>query len=105
MGSAPVDGVSAGDDDARFIGLVVAAPQQLLHHVGRHGFWDAHDVQRQLRLTAHGVYVADGVGRGDLAVQEWIVHDRRKEVGGLYQRRILVQIVHAGVVRLVKAHQ
>ena len=100
-----VNGVAAGDDDASLIGLVIAAPQQLLHHIGGHGLGDAHDVQRQLRLAAHGVYVADGIGRGDLPIQEGIVHDRREEIRGLHQRRILVQIVHAGVVGFVKAHQ
>ena len=49
-GLRSVDGVSSGDDNTRLIGLVVPAPQQLLHRVGGHGLGDAHDVQRQLRL-------------------------------------------------------
>ena len=100
-----VDGVAAGDDGAGLIGLVVAAPQQLLHHVLGHGLRQAQDVQRQLRLTAHGVDIADGIGRGDLPVQEGVVHDGREEVGGLHQRRVLIQIIDTGVVGAVVAHQ
>ena len=104
-GLRAVDGVAAGDDGAGLVGLVVAAPQQLLHHLSGHGLRQAQDVQRQPGLAAHGVHVADGVGRGDLPVQERIVYDRREEVGGLHQRRILVQIVDAGVVGPVIAYQ
>ena len=104
-GLRPVDGVAAGDDGLGLIGLVIPAPQQLLHHVLGHGLRQAQDIQRQLGLPAHGVHIADGVGRGDLSIQERIVHNRREKVRGLHQGSVLVQIIHAGVVGLVIPHQ
>ena len=100
-----VDGVASGDDGTGLVGFVVAAAQQLLHHVLGHGLRQAQNVQRQLRLAAHGVDVADGVGRSDLSVEERIIHDGREEIGGLHQRRVFVQIVDAGVIGAVVAHQ
>ena len=38
-----LDGVAAGDDGPGLVGLVVAAPQQLLHRVLRHGLRQAQD--------------------------------------------------------------
>ena len=104
-GLRPVDGVAAGDDGPGLIGLVIPAPQQLLHHVLGHGLRQAQDVQGQLGLPAHGVHIADGVGRGDLSIQEGIVHNRREKVRGLHQGRVLVQVIHAGVVGFVVPHQ
>ena len=97
------DTVAARDDDARLIGLVVAAAQQLVHGFLRHGFRDAQQVQRQLRLAAHGVDVRKCVRRGDLPEEIRVVRDRREEVHGLHERQPVRDLIDGGVVALVKA--
>ena len=73
----------------------------LLRHILRHG----HDVQTQLRLAAHGIHVAEGVGGGDLAEQVGVVGDGGEEVHRLYQGQLVANLIHGGVVALVEAHQ
>ena len=55
-------------------------------------------VERQQRPPAHGVHVAQGVGRGYLAVRVGVVNYWRKEVERLDDRRVVVELVHGGVV-------
>ena len=51
-----------------------------------------------------GVEVAIVVGGGNLTEQIRVVHDGRKEVHRLDQRRVVIDHIHAGVVGLVEAH-
>ena len=100
-----VNGMSAGDDGAGLIGLVVAAPQNFLDGLLLHAVGNAHDVEAELRLAAHGINIAEGIGRRDLPVKEGIVHNRRKKVRGLDQCPFLVQKINAGVITFVIAYQ
>ena len=59
--------MAACNKDARFIGLVIAALQDSPDGLFAHLRIDAHDVHGQLRIAAHGVYVAQGVGRRNLS--------------------------------------
>ena len=52
-----VDRVAAGDDRAGLIGLVVAAAEDFLDRFLIHLVRDAHDVERELRRSAHRVDV------------------------------------------------
>ena len=98
-----LDGMTARDDRAGLIGLVVAAAQNILHGLLRHAGRETHDIERELRLAAHGVYVAQRVRRRDLAEQERIVHDGREKIGRLYERGIFVEHINARIVALVVA--
>ena len=98
-----VDGVPAGDDCACFIRLVVAAAQNLAHSFIVHRVRQAHDVERQLRRAAHGVDVAERVRRGNLPVQERVVHNRREKVRRLDDCRVVTDDIDACVVALVVA--
>ena len=57
------------------------------------------DRERGQRTAAHRIDVADGVGRGDLAVDVRVVDDRREEIDGLHQRRPALPPVHTRIVR------
>ena len=103
-GLGPVDGMPAGDDRPRLVGLGVAAPQDLVYRVLVHGFGQAHDVQRGAGLAAHGVHVAQGIGRRDLAEEIWVIHDGREKVRGLHQGHLVGDYIDAGIVAFVVAH-
>ena len=98
-----LNGVAARDDRAGLIGLVVAAAQNILHGLLRHAGRETHDIERELRLAAHGVYVAQRVRRRDLAEKERIVHNGREKVGRLHERGIFVEYINARIVALVVA--
>ena len=97
--------MTARNECACFIHLIVAAAQHivdgLLRHIGR----DSHNVQCQLRLTAHGVHIGEGVGGGNGAESVGIVGDRGEEVHRLHQCQIVADAVHAGIIALIKTHQ
>ena len=99
------DTVTARNECACFIDLVVAAAQHivdgLLRHIGR----NSHNVQRQFRLAAHGVHIGEGVGGGNGAKSVGIVGDRGEEVHRLHQCQIVADAIDAGIVALIKAHQ
>ena len=67
-GPSAMNGMSAGNDGACLINLVVAAPQQLPDRVGAHRFGQAEDIERQLGFTAHGIDAAQSLGRGNLPI-------------------------------------
>jgi hypothetical protein len=97
--------VAAGNQAARLVDLVIAAPQHLVDRLRGHFLGDAHQVQRQLRLPAHGVDVAEGVGGGNLAEEVGVVGDRREKVYRLHQGQLVGDLVDRRVVALVKPHQ
>ena len=55
------------------------------------------------RTSAHGVDIAESIGGGDLAEGVRIVDDRGKEVDRLDERRLGRELIHAGVVGVIKA--
>lgn len=81
--------VPAGDERTGLVHLVVPAPQQLMHCLPGHGFRYGHDIQAQLRLAAHGIYIAEGIGGRDLAEKIGVVGNGRKKIHGLHQGQIL----------------
>ena len=99
-----MNGVATGDNGTSLVGLGVAASQDFLNRVLVHFFGDAHNVQCQLGLTAHGVHIAEGVGGGDLPVHEGIIHNGRKKVGGLHNGQLFADSIDAGIIAFVVAH-
>ena len=95
--------MSARNDHAGLIGLVVSAAQDLPDPFLFHGFRHAQDIQGQPRFSAHGVDIRNRIGRGNLTEQVRIVHDRRKEIHRLDQRRFIIDDIDAGVVALVES--
>ena len=99
------DAVAAGDDGPGLVDLVVAAAEQGVDGLTRHLLRHAHEVERQLGLAAHGIDVRERVRCGDLAEGVGVVRDRREEVDGLHQRKLVRDLVHRGVVALVEADE
>ena len=95
--------MSSCNEDARFIGLIIAALQDGPDSLFSHMRIDAHDVHGKLRLAAHGVHVAQGIGRRNLSKQKGIIDDRRKEIDCLYQSQILTDDVDRCIVTLIVA--
>ena len=94
-----LDGVAAEQDRARLGKLLAAAAQDgagllEIEVLGR----DGQEVERRARPRAHGVQIAQRVGRRDLAELPGIVHDRRQHVHRLHQRQVVRQPVHTAVV-------
>ena len=68
-------------------------------------FGKAGDGQRGDRRPAHGPHVIDRIERGDAAVIERVVDNRREKIERLHQREIVAQSIHSGVVRFVETDQ
>ena len=96
--------MAAGDNRACFIGLGIATAQNLLHRCLVHLLGDAHDVQRQLRLTAHSVNIAQSVRRRNLAVHKRIIDNRREEIRCLHNRQLVTHLINAGIVAFIVAN-
>ena len=73
----------------------------LLRHFFRHG----HNIQRQLRLAAHGVDIRKRIGRGNGPEGIRVIRDRREEIHRLHQGQIVGDLVDRGVIALIEAHQ
>ena len=97
--------MAAGDNRACLIGLGIAAAQNLLHRSLIHLLGNAHDVQRQTRLTAHRIHIAQGIRRCNLAIHKRVIHNRRKKIRRLHNRQLLTHLINAGIVALVIADQ
>ena len=89
----------------RLVHLVVAAPQQVVDGLLRHGFGDAEKIQRQFRFAPHGVDITEGVGGGDLAEEVGVVGDGREKVHRLHQGQLVGYFIYRGVVGGIEPHQ
>ncbi len=59
---------------------------------------NSHDVQGSDRTTAHRKDIGERVGRGDLPVGEWIVHDRSEEIGRLDEGAVAIETENARII-------
>ena len=66
-------------------------------------FRKTHQSQRGERLSSHRVNIAQRIGRGDLAEDIRIVNHRREKIYRLHQRLVGRDLIHSGVVGVVKA--
>ena len=73
----------------------------ILGHIRR----DGHDIQAQLRLTTHGIHVAQGIGSCDLAKQIGVIRNGRKKIHRLHQCQLIRDFIDRCVIALIKAHQ
>ncbi len=91
--------MAAGDGNAGRGANAFAAFEDLADHFQRQ-LVDRHADQGQGhdRRAAHGVHVADGVGRRDAAEVVGIVDDGHEKVRRGDQRLLVVEAVHGGVV-------
>jgi len=61
-----------------------------------HGrFWD----------PAHGIDIAQGVGRGDLPEPVGVIHDGREEIDCLYKSNVIGNLIHPRVVGFIQPDQ
>tara|TARA_B100000378_G_scaffold127684_1_gene103075 strand:- start:362 stop:1381 length:1020 start_codon:yes stop_codon:yes gene_type:complete len=101
-----INAVAAADGNARIAAGHRAAFEDAGDGFGRQPV-DRHSHQRQGhdRGGAHGIDIADRVGRGDAAEIQWIVHDRHEEIGRGHQCLLIVQPIDRGIVGCLDAHQ
>ena len=97
--------MAAGDYRPSLLYLAVAALKDLLHDLEIEAGGEADKIHGDSRYAAHGIYIAEGVGRGYLAEGIWIIDDRRKEVDGLYHGEFVVYLINGGVVARVEPDQ
>ena len=100
-----LNGVSAGDDAAGLHRLVVAALENFPDGLQGKAVGYTQKIHGQPGHAAHGVYVAEGVCRSDLAEQIGVVHDGGEKVHRLDDGGIAGDAVDAGIVAAVIAHQ
>ena len=92
--------MAAEEHDTRLAQFVESAKEDRANRVAVEPvFRKACDGQRGQRASAHRVDVADGIGRGNLAVHVRIVHDRREEIDRLHDRGSALPPVHTRIVR------
>ena len=101
-----VDGVAPGNGNARGLAHGSSAFEDAADGLDRqHVDGHTHNGQRQDGRAAHGVHIRDGVGGGDAAKVERVVHNGHEKVGGGDQRLLIVQAVHGRVVSGLNTHQ
>ena len=93
------DAVAADDHRPCLSHLLRPAFQNFAQDLNVHlAFREADDVERGLRLRAHGVDVAHGIGCRDLPEGVGVVHDRREKVHGVNHGQIWTQAKYSGIV-------
>ena len=70
---------------------------QYIHRPAKNG--DGHQ-----RRTAHGVDIADGVGRGDTSEVIGIVDNRHEEIGGADDTAFVIETEYRSIVTAAVAH-
>ena len=96
---AVADAVAADDDAAGRAAGVGTATQDLDQQVHRELLiGEADEVQRGERLGAHGVDVAERVGGGDATEGERVIDQRREEIRGLHERKLVRKPEHTRIV-------
>ncbi len=97
--------MAADNAAACLVHLRETAAENLFENCGIALFRKAYDGKRRDWPAAHGIYVAERVGRGYLTEQKGIVHDRGEKIDGLHERYVFGNSVNSGVVIGVEANQ
>ncbi len=101
-----VNGVAPGQRNPRLLAGKASALDHLPGDLWRQrGDRPAEDRNRHDRLAAHGKDIANGVGGGDAAKVEGIIHDRHKEIGRADDAGPVAEIVHRRVIPRLIAYQ
>ena len=85
--------------------LFGTAAQDLPQHVQIHALGEADKIQCRFDLTAHGVDIAQGIGRGNLPKGIGVINHRREEIHRLHQGNVLGNAVDGSIVPAVVANQ
>ena len=105
FGLRVVHRMPAHNEALRFGGLGVPAlqdaPQNALVQAGG----KAHHIQRPQRPPAHCVHIRQRIGGRNGPEFVRIVGDRRKEIHRGDQRRVLIDLIHGGVIPRLGPHQ
>ena len=105
LGFVILNGMSPGNETAGFHGFVVAPLQNLAYRCERKAAGHTQQVHGQSGPAAHGIYVAERVGCGDLAEGIGIIHDRSEKVDRLNKGGIFIDFVYTGVIAAFIANQ
>ena len=103
--AAVCDGVPARQNTAGFRYFFGTAAQDLAQDVQIHAFRETNEIQSCFHLAAHGVDIAQRVGRRDLPEGIGVIHHRRKKVHGLHERHVFRDAVDGCIIPAVIPHQ
>ena len=98
LGLVILHGMTAHQDCSRLLHLVRTARQDISQNGRVKAVGESHDIQRHLRHTAHGVDIAQRVGRRDLSEHIGVIYNRGKEIHGLNHRHLIVYAVHRRII-------
>src|SRR4051812_22096848 len=84
-----VNGVAAQNDDILGIHRHLTAGEDLAKNLPVTLLRITDDRQRGYRCAAHGIDIVQGVYRGDMAINAWIIGYRCKEINSLHQRELV----------------
>ena len=91
--------VAADDHRAAFFDFIGAAFEDLTQDLDIHfALGEADDVHAGLGLAAHGVNIAQRVGRRDLPEDIGVIDDRREKIDRVDDRKVGAQSIHPRVV-------
>src|SRR4029453_13242599 len=65
---------------------------------------ETNNVEPGQRAPAHRKDIGKRVGRCDLSVGKWIVHDRCEKINRLHESTVPIQAINARIVECVRAH-
>ena len=100
------DAMAADHHGAAFLDFFGAAFENLAENFHVHfTLGEANDIEAGLGLPAHGVNIAQRIGRGNLAKGVGIVDNGREEVHGVDDSQVRTQTEHPGVVAGLGADQ
>ena len=96
------DRVAAGEDRPRLAGRLGGAGEHVPEHLHGQLLRERRHGQREQRPPAHREHVVERVRRRDAPEGPGVVDDRREEVDGEDERRLIVEAVDGGVVGRVE---
>ena len=105
LGLLVLNAVAAGDNRTGLQHLGGAAGQNIAHRLHRKAGGEGQQIHGQGGRAAHGVYVGESIGGGDLTKGIGVVHHRGEEVHRLDHGYVVTDLVDGGVVAGVITHQ
>ena len=98
-------GMTAGNQDTGFIGLLVTTAKYLMNCLFCHGILDCHDIHGKLWFAAHGIDITDCIAGGNLSEKVWIIRNRRKKINRLYDCGIIIDFIYRCIITFVESNQ
>ena len=99
------DGVPADHGAARLGHFGQPAAKNLFENFQIAFFGESHDRKGGNGPSAHGIDIAERVGRGNLSKGKRIVDNRSEEIDRLHQRKARAQTIDAGVIVRFESNQ